>query len=79
LIDANGVAVRDSGGKIRYQTVIAFASDSVRTAWSLAVIEALLAVHPHALDRDADANKTAKAAPAPASGPDWDDNGQGAA
>ncbi len=49
VLDRNGVATRDTAGKIRYVPVVSFARRDLRDRFSNAVIEALRASHPEAL------------------------------
>jgi hypothetical protein len=48
MIASDGVVMKDSDGKIRYTPIIDFVSKDVRN--SAAVIEAMRASHPEALD-----------------------------
>lgn len=50
MIDRNGRVLRDDGGKIRYSPIITFPSRDLRNRWSDAVVEAVRAAHPKALD-----------------------------
>ena len=49
VLDRNGMATRDSTGKIRYVPVVSFARRDIRDRFSTGVIEALRASHPEAL------------------------------
>ena len=49
VLDRNGVATRDSTGKIRYTPIVSFARRDLRDKFSNAVVEALRASHPDAL------------------------------
>jgi len=46
VLDRDGVAMRDSGGKIRYVPVVSFARRDLRDRFSNGVIEALRGSHP---------------------------------
>jgi hypothetical protein len=48
MITADGVVMKDAGGKIRYSPFIEFSSKEIRQRWSNAVIEAMRAAHPEA-------------------------------
>ena len=50
MIDRNGCVMLDDAGKRRYAQIIEFASAEIRHRWSEAVIAALLAAYPEALD-----------------------------
>jgi DNA-binding cell septation regulator SpoVG len=50
MIDRDGVVMKDANGKIRYVPIIDFVSKDVRNKFSAAVIEAMRASHPEALD-----------------------------
>jgi hypothetical protein len=49
MLDANGVAVRDERGKVKYFGITAFATAEVRERWSRAVVNAVVTKHPDAL------------------------------
>ena len=49
-LDAEGRALRDERGKVKYSPLVAFASPEIRTAWSGQVIEAVRAKFPQALN-----------------------------
>jgi len=48
VLDRDGVAMRDSTGKIRYTPVVSFARRDLRDRFSNGVIEALRGSHPEA-------------------------------
>ena len=50
MVDRNECVMTDDAGKRRYSAIIEFASKDTRERWSDAVIAALLAAHPEALD-----------------------------
>jgi hypothetical protein len=50
MIDRNGCVMLDDAGKKRYSPLFEFASPEIRHRWSEAVVAALLAAHPEALD-----------------------------
>ena len=50
MIDRNGCVMLDDAGKRRYAQIIEFSSAEIRHRWSEAVVAALLAAHPEALD-----------------------------
>lgn len=50
MIDRNGCVMLDDAGKKRYSPLFEFASAEIRHRWSEAVVAALLAAHPEALD-----------------------------
>lgn len=52
MIDRDGRAMRDESGKVRYQPVISFANKETRNRWSDAVIAALRAARPDAIEAD---------------------------
>lgn len=49
MLDRNGVAMRDPGGKIRWQPLINFTNGQVRNVWSRQVVDAVRAQFPDAL------------------------------
>ena len=49
MIDRNGMVMKDQGGKIKYAPIIEFTSKVLRDKFSKAVIDALRAAHPEAL------------------------------
>lgn len=50
MVDRDGRAMLDDNGKRRYQQLIEFATEEIRDRFSSAVVAALLAAHPGALD-----------------------------
>lgn len=48
VLDRNGVATRDSSGKIRYTPIVSFTRCDLRDRFSNGIIEALRASHPEA-------------------------------
>jgi DNA-binding cell septation regulator SpoVG len=48
-VDRNGVALRDSEGRVKYAPIIEFATRELRDRFSSEVIAALRAAHPEAL------------------------------
>ena len=50
MLDRDGRAMVDDAGKRRYAPIIEFATKDIRDRWSDAIIAALLAEHPGALD-----------------------------
>ena len=49
MIDRDGVAMKDTNGRVRYSPVVEFASKQVRERFSAAVVDALRAAHPEAI------------------------------
>ena len=49
MIDRDGVAMKDTNGKVRYSPIVEFASKEVRERFSAAVVDALRASHPEAI------------------------------
>ena len=52
MLDRDGVALRDARNKVRYSPIIDFATDNLRFQWSSAVVTAVVAFDPSALDGD---------------------------
>ncbi|MEE3502640.1 hypothetical protein [Acidiphilium acidophilum] len=50
MVGRDGVAMKDAAGKARYSPIISFTDKATREKWSSAMIAALLAAHPDALD-----------------------------
>src|ERR1700682_415042 len=50
MIGRDGSVMKDANGKIKYQPIIEFTSKEVRDKFSRAVVEALRAAHPEALE-----------------------------
>ena len=50
LLDRDGRVMVNDAGKRRYAAIIEFVSKETRDRWSEAVVAALLAAHPEALD-----------------------------
>jgi DNA-binding cell septation regulator SpoVG len=50
MLDRDGRVMVDDAGKRRYAAIIEFVSKETRDRWSEAVVAALLAAHPEALD-----------------------------
>jgi hypothetical protein len=50
MIGRDGSVMKDANGKIKYQPIIEFTSKNVRDKFSHAVVEALRAAHPEALE-----------------------------
>ena len=50
MIGRDGSVMKDANGKIKYQPIIEFTSKNVRDKFSRAVVEALRAAHPEALE-----------------------------
>ncbi len=50
MIGRDGVAMKDAAGKARYSPIVSFADKQTRERWSSAMIAALAAAHPNALD-----------------------------
>jgi DNA-binding cell septation regulator SpoVG len=50
MVGRDGVAVRDQSGKTKYSPIIEFISKEIRDRFSAAVVDALRAAHPEALN-----------------------------
>jgi hypothetical protein len=49
MIDREGIALRDPGGRVRWQSLITFADNAVRHSWSAQIVAAVRERHPEAL------------------------------
>jgi hypothetical protein len=54
MIGRDGVAMKDANGKPRYSPIVSFTDKTNRERWSSAMIAALLAAHPAALEGGAE-------------------------
>lgn len=54
MLNRDGAALRDEGGKIKYAPVISFQTHGVRSSWSRQIIAALREQYPEALAEGAE-------------------------